>query len=84
MSRVHVAIVGAGAYGLSLAAHLEAMGINYRIFGRPMQFWSNVAAAGDGRYLKSFCFGADLSTPRPGFSFADFSRPADSRPLSLV
>jgi FAD-dependent urate hydroxylase len=75
VSRVHVAIVGAGAYGLSLAAHLEAMRINYRIFGRPMQFWSNVAAAGDGRYLKSFCFGADLSTPRPGFSFADFSRP---------
>ena len=75
MSRVHVAIVGAGAYGLSLAAHLEAMGINYRIFGHPMKFWSNVAAAGDGRYLKSFCFGGDLSTPRPGFSFADFSRP---------
>ena len=75
MSRVQVAIVGAGAYGLSLAAHLEATRINYRIFGHPMRAWSNIAAAGDGRYLKSFCFGADLSTPRPGFSFADFSRP---------
>jgi len=40
-----------------------------------MQFWSQVAAAGGLRYLKSYCFGTNLSTPTPGFSFADYSQP---------
>src|SRR5215510_7490429 len=30
---VQVAIVGAGPYGLSIAAHLRACGIRFRIFG---------------------------------------------------
>src|ERR1700742_3833268 len=34
-----VAIIGAGPYGLSLAAHLAAAGVNFRIFGRPMGLW---------------------------------------------
>jgi FAD-dependent urate hydroxylase len=70
-----VAIVGAGPYGLSIAAHLAAIGIEHRIFGRPMQFWSKIATAGDARYLKSFCFGTNISTPAAGFAFADYSRP---------
>ena len=40
-----------------------------------MQFWSQIAAAGNGRFLKSYCFGTNLSTPTAGFSFADYSRP---------
>ena len=75
MSKSAIAIIGAGPYGLSLAAHLAARNIEHRIFGRPMQFWSKVAQAGDERYLKSYCFGTDLSTPTPGFSFADYNRP---------
>ena len=75
MSRAAVAIIGAGPYGLSLAAHLAARNVEHRIFGRPMQFWSKIAAAGGERYLKSFCFGTDISTPWRGFSFADYSRP---------
>ncbi len=35
-----VAIIGAGPHGLSIAAHLAARGIDYRIFGRPMTTWS--------------------------------------------
>src|SRR5271165_4614614 len=34
-----VAIVGAGPYGLSLAAHLKAAGIETRTFGDPLAFW---------------------------------------------
>ena len=34
-----VAIVGAGPYGLSIAAHLRVAGVTFRIFGRPMQTW---------------------------------------------
>jgi len=40
-----------------------------------MLFWSQIAKAGGERYLKSYCFGTNLSTPIPGYSFADYSRP---------
>jgi len=75
MKRTAVAIIGAGPYGLSLAAHLAARNIEHRIFGTPMRFWVNVAAAGSRRFLKSYCFGTNLSAPKPGFSFADYNGP---------
>ena len=75
MSRVSVAIIGAGPYGLSLAAHLAARRVDHRIFGRPMQFWDAIAATGGERYLKSYCFGTNISVPAPGSSFADYSAP---------
>jgi FAD-dependent urate hydroxylase len=34
-----VAIIGAGPFGLSAAAHLRAAGAEVRIFGEPMGFW---------------------------------------------
>jgi hypothetical protein len=40
-----------------------------------MAFWSQIAAAGAERYLKSFCFGASISTPISGYTFADYNRP---------
>jgi cation diffusion facilitator CzcD-associated flavoprotein CzcO len=33
---IDIAIVGAGPYGLSIAAHLNAREIPFRIFGSPM------------------------------------------------
>jgi FAD-dependent urate hydroxylase len=70
-----VAIIGAGPYGLSLAAHLAARKIEHRIFGFPMSFWYQIADAGGERYLKSYCFGTNISAPKPGYSFADYSEP---------
>jgi Pyridine nucleotide-disulphide oxidoreductase len=70
-----IAIVGAGPYGLSLAAHLASRGVGHRIFGHPMLFWSQIAKAGSDRYLKSFCFGTNISAPKSGYKFADYSRP---------
>lgn len=32
-------IVGAGPFGLGLAAYLEQRGYDYRIVGKPMEFW---------------------------------------------
>lgn len=75
MSAVEVAIIGAGPYGLSLAAHFAELKIEHRIFGRPMQFWVQIADAADKRYLKSYCFGTNLSAPSPGFSFSDYNTP---------
>jgi len=75
VNKVAVAIIGAGPYGLSLAAHLAARNIEHRIFGRPMKFWSGIAEAGGERYLKSYCFGTNISAPTPGHTFADYNRP---------
>jgi len=75
VKKVSVAIIGAGPYGLSLAAHLAARNVDHRIFGRPMQFWSQIAEAGGERYLKSYCFGTNISAPTPGYTFADHNQP---------
>ena len=34
-----VAVIGAGPYGLAVAAHLRSAAIGTRVFGRPMSFW---------------------------------------------
>ncbi|HVO03165.1 MAG TPA: NAD(P)-binding domain-containing protein [Candidatus Cybelea sp.] len=73
MSKTDVAIVGAGPYGLSLAASLAATGVDVALFGRPMAFWETIARAAPERYLKSYCFGADIPVPEP-VSFSDWSR----------
>jgi lysine/ornithine N-monooxygenase len=75
VSKVDIAIIGAGPYGLSLAAHLRAQNLEHRIFGHPMRFWSDVAAAAGERYLKSFCFATNLSAPAPGYTFPDYNGP---------
>jgi thioredoxin reductase len=53
-----VAIIGAGPYGLSLAATLRARGIEHRIFGTPMHTWR--AHMPDGMKLKSEGFASSL------------------------
>lgn len=40
-----------------------------------MQFWSNIADAAGERFLKSFCFATNLSTPEPGFTLVDYNKP---------
>jgi FAD-dependent urate hydroxylase len=39
MSMTEVAIVGAGPYGLAVAAALRQSGIDHRVLGDPMSFW---------------------------------------------
>jgi thioredoxin reductase len=56
-----VAIIGAGPYGLSIAAHLRAHGIPYRIFGTPVDTWRRHMPA--GMTLKSDGFASSLSDP---------------------
>ena len=58
---IDTAIVGAGPYGLSLAAHLGAAGANFRIFGRPLTSWRENMPF--GMMLKSDGFASNLSAP---------------------
>ena len=48
---IDVVILGAGPYGLSIAAHLNKLRVPYRIFGRPMQSW--LTSMPTGMFLKS-------------------------------
>jgi NADPH-dependent 2,4-dienoyl-CoA reductase/sulfur reductase-like enzyme len=73
VNRTSVAIIGAGPYGLSLAANLATRGVETALFGRPMAFWERIARAAPERYLKSYCFGADIPVPE-AISFSDWSR----------
>jgi thioredoxin reductase len=59
---VDVVIVGAGPYGLSIAAHLRGAGVGYRIFGKPMATWRDHMPA--GMFLKSDGFASNLSDPQ--------------------
>src|ERR1700730_9937676 len=45
-SDCEVAVIGAGPYGLAVAAHLKACDISVRVFGQPMAFWRNNMPAG--------------------------------------
>jgi thioredoxin reductase len=65
MQRTEIAIVGAGPYGLSLAAHLRAAGLPFRIIGRVMETWREQMP--EGMLLKSDGFASDLSDPQGTF-----------------
>ncbi|MER6125273.1 FAD-dependent oxidoreductase [Streptomyces sp. NPDC001795] len=67
-----VVVVGAGPYGLSVAAHLRAAGIPVRIFGDVLGSWRHAMAT--GMFLKSTPQATDLSAPEPGGRLADFRR----------
>ncbi|MGY5056894.1 FAD-dependent oxidoreductase [Streptomyces sp. 900105755] len=75
--RPPVLVIGAGPYGLSVAAHLRAAGAPVRVFGDVMGSWRHAMAT--GMYLKSTPDATDLSAPEPGGTLADFRR-AHSEP----
>ncbi|HMA47409.1 MAG TPA: SidA/IucD/PvdA family monooxygenase, partial [Frankiaceae bacterium] len=81
---VDVAVVGAGPYGLSVAAHLRAAGTPHRVFGLPMHSWESAMPA--GMHLKSQGFASNLSDPartstleafcrQTGRAYAPYGRP---------
>ncbi|KOT99906.1 oxidoreductase [Streptomyces rimosus subsp. pseudoverticillatus] len=65
-----VAVIGAGPYGLSTAAHLRARGVPVRVFGRPMVSWREHMPA--GMLLKSTPMASSIDTPQAGHSLHDF------------
>lgn len=65
-----IAIVGAGPYGLSVAAHLRKRGLSFRIFGPPMDTW--ISHMPKGMCLKSDGFASDLYDPDGAFTLKKF------------
>ncbi|MFC5180016.1 NAD(P)-binding domain-containing protein [Actinomadura harenae] len=69
-SKVETVVVGAGPYGLSVAAHLRSAGMECRIIGTPMHYWNSNMP--EGMFLKSEPFASSLSSPDAGTGFLDF------------
>ena len=67
-----VLVVGAGPYGLSLAAHLRARGVEHAIVGRCMDAW--VEHMPEAMVLKSEAFASDLFAPGAGYALAEYCR----------
>lgn len=61
-----VAVIGAGPYGLSVAAHLSGRGVRHEVFGEPMELWSRHMPV--GMYLKSEGFASNISDPAGRFT----------------
>ncbi|MGW6969967.1 FAD-dependent oxidoreductase [Streptomyces zaomyceticus] len=57
-------VVGAGPYGLSVAAHAAARGLRLRAFGRSMESWH---AMPSGMFLKSEPWASHLSDPEGAY-----------------
>jgi cation diffusion facilitator CzcD-associated flavoprotein CzcO len=69
---VDTVILGAGPYGLSIAAHLGKLNVPYRIFGAPMESWKNNMP--QGMLLKSEGFASNLYDPDNAFTLAHYCR----------
>lgn len=65
-----VALIGAGPYGLSTAAHLRARGIPVRVFGNPMVSWRSHMPA--GMLLKSTPAASTIDAPQRGHTLVDY------------
>ncbi len=65
-----IAIIGAGPYGLSIAAHLQFAGLEFRIFGSPMHRW--LAQMPKGMFLKSEGCSSNLADPEGSHSLARY------------
>ena len=85
MRSVDVAIIGAGPYGLSLAAHLHSRGVDARVFGEPMRAWKNNMPA--GMLLKSYPWASNLSDAESTFTakrfYTEQGLPYDDRLIAL-
>ncbi|MFE1172102.1 FAD-dependent oxidoreductase [Streptomyces sp. NPDC058773] len=75
-----VAVIGAGPYGLSAAAHLRARGLPVRVFGEPMVSWRTGMPA--GMLLASAPAASGIAVPEPGHTLGDFCAAAGEGPYA--
>jgi cation diffusion facilitator CzcD-associated flavoprotein CzcO len=80
-----VAVIGAGPFGVSTAAYLRSCGVEFRIFGSPMnRCWTQMLA---GMFLKSEGFASNLADPTGRYTLQQFcdeaGLPYGSAPVSL-
>jgi cation diffusion facilitator CzcD-associated flavoprotein CzcO len=70
--QTRVCVIGAGPYGLAVAAHLRHAGVEFRIFGSPMRRW--LAQMPKAMLLKSEGCASGLPDPEGRHGLAQFCR----------
>jgi cation diffusion facilitator CzcD-associated flavoprotein CzcO len=66
-----VAVIGAGPYGLAIAAHLKAANIAIHVFGDPLSFWRDHMPK--GMKLRSPWIASHISHPHGKFTLDEFA-----------
>lgn len=81
MDRCDVAILGAGPYGLSAAAHLcHLKGLDVRLLGEPMSFWARHMPG--GMLLRSPWEGSHIADPENLFTLDTYRQFTGKRQLA--
>src|SRR5260370_3411479 len=75
LSTKTTAVIGAGPYGLSVAAHLRARAVPTLVFGEPMESWHMMPARMN---LKSVWSASSLADPEGALSLDAFCRATGS------
>jgi len=80
----NVAVIGAGPYGLAVAAHLKAAGVETRVFGEPLEFWRRNMPK--GMKLRSPWRATHIADPHGALSLDRYARmrglpPVENLPL---
>ncbi|RXT07215.1 NAD(P)-binding domain-containing protein [Ammoniphilus sp. CFH 90114] len=65
-------IVGAGPYGISLAAHAQASGLTYKLLGKPMGFWRHKMPP--EMFIRTQVDYIGLSDPHEQYTFAQYQK----------
>jgi cation diffusion facilitator CzcD-associated flavoprotein CzcO len=73
-----VAIVGAGPYGLSLAAYLLRAGVETRVFGRPMESWEEHMPK--GMRLRSHQIASHIADPEQALGIDAWAAEMNAEP----
>lgn len=77
-----VAIIGAGPYGLALAAHLRSSGFAVKTFGNPMHFWATGMPS--GMLLRSPREASTISDPAGALTLETFEAEAGIQPEKRI
>jgi FAD-dependent urate hydroxylase len=75
-------VIGAGPYGLSVAAHLREHGVETRVFGKPMAFWQENMPT--GMLLRSSWRASYIADPRHEFTLDSFCTATGRTEMSPV
>lgn len=78
MPDIDTAVIGAGPYGLSAAAHLRAIpGMEVKVFGQPMSFWDQNMPL--GMFLRSNWTATRIADPNLALTLEAYQSASDTR-----
>jgi cation diffusion facilitator CzcD-associated flavoprotein CzcO len=72
VSNTEVCVIGAGPFGLSISAHLSALGIDHIIVGSPMDTYRSRVPV--GMLMKSEPYASTIASPDGSYTLAAYSK----------